>query len=59
MGISPSEYWRMSPAEVGLVLEYNSPVETYGSLTADDVEELAQMRDREAPVIDGVKTKWL
>lgn len=34
----------MSPAEVGLVLEYNAPVEMYGSLTADDVEELLEMR---------------
>lgn len=59
VGIAPSEYWRMSPAEVGLVLEYNSPVEMYGSLTADDVDELAQMRNGSAPVINGVQTKWL
>lgn len=43
-GIAPSEYWRMSPHEVGLILEYNQPVERYGDLTADDIEELIQMR---------------
>lgn len=43
-GIAPSEYWRMSPHEVGLILEYNQPVERYGDLTVDDVDELMQMR---------------
>lgn len=34
----------MSPHEVGLILEYNQPVERYGDLTVDDIEELTAMR---------------
>jgi hypothetical protein len=37
----------MSPHEIGLVLEFNQPVEMYGSMTADDVEELMEMRTTE------------
>jgi hypothetical protein len=35
----------MSPHEVGLILEYNQPVERYGVLTVDDIEELTAMRE--------------
>jgi hypothetical protein len=49
----------MSPDEVGLVLDFNNPVEYYGSLTADDVEDLIDMRDTPPPVIDGQEAQWI
>ena len=59
VGIAPSEYWRMSPAEVGLVLDFNNPVERYGDITADDVEDLLEMREKPAPIVNGQETQWL
>ena len=49
----------MSPAEVGLVLDFNNPVERYGDITADDVEDLLEMREKPAPIVNGQETQWL
>jgi hypothetical protein len=59
VGIAPSEYWRMSPSEVGLVLDFNRPVEYYGELTADEVDDLAEMREKPAPIVNGIETQWI
>jgi len=59
VGIAPSEYWRMSPNEVGLVLDFNQPIEYYGQLTADDVEDLIDMRENPAPTVNGEETQWI
>jgi len=41
--MSPSEYWEASPAEVGLVYEYNRP-KNIGHLHEDDYHALDDRR---------------
>lgn len=47
LGVSPSEYWRMSPDEVSLFLKGNKPVIMHGFMSEDDVEELIEMSNGE------------
>jgi len=49
----------MTPSEVYVYLDAHKQKVKYGSLSHDDVEELAAMRDEPAPVINGVQTQWL
>ncbi len=58
-GCSPSDFWQMTPSEVFVFLDAHIMQTRYGSLTQADVEELADMRDGPAPVINGVEHKWL
>jgi len=42
-GIAPSEYWKMTPAEVNLVLESKRP-KTIGGIHEDDLADMMQRR---------------
>jgi len=44
-GISPSEYWLMSPNEVAIILEAKRP-KVKGGLPEDDFDMLAMKRDQ-------------
>ena len=42
-GIAPSEYWKMTPYEISLVLEAKRP-KTIGGIHEDDVADMLQRR---------------
>ena len=44
-GISPSDYWLMSPDEISLLIDGNKEVVMYGSMSQYDVDELVKMHD--------------
>ena len=49
--ISPSEYWRMTPAEVNMIIEHNRPTVIAG-VHEDDFE--AMMIHRQRLIDEGV-----
>lgn len=42
-GLSPSEYWRMTPAEVAAHIEVKRP-KTIGGVHEDDIESMLRRR---------------
>lgn len=59
LGCSPSDFWQMTPSEVYVYLDAHKQKVKYGSLTHDDVNELASMKNEPAPIVNGVQTQWL
>ena len=41
--MQPSEYWRMTPKEVFLIIDSNTPPEMVGNLTLEEVERLDEL----------------
>jgi len=41
--VSPSEYWKMTPSEVALILDSKRP-KTIGGIPEDDVADMLQRR---------------
>lgn len=58
-GCTPSDFWQMTPSEVYVYLDALQQQVRYGSLTQDDVNDLVEMREQPAPVINGEEAKWL
>lgn len=44
MGIAPSEYWKMTPAEVFLIIDANRPKEING-IPEEDFERMLERRE--------------
>jgi hypothetical protein len=42
-GVAPSEYWKMTPSEIALILEAKRP-KTVGSIDENDYADLLQRR---------------
>lgn len=42
-GVSPSEYWNMTPAEVGLIFDSKRPKHT-GGIHEDDIADMINRR---------------
>jgi hypothetical protein len=42
-GIAPSEYWRMTPSEVFLLMEAKTPEQRFGNVTESQLESLFEV----------------
>lgn len=42
--MAPSEYWKMSPDEVALLIEATHVPESYSGLSVEEVKGLAELR---------------
>lgn len=46
-GISPSDYWKMSPSELGEIIEFNTPPETHAGKPAEFWDEMIERSNGE------------
>lgn len=49
----------MTPSEVYVYLDAHKQQMQYGAMSQDDVNELMEMRETQAPIVNGEVTQWL